>query len=301
MAAAFDINGDPVKIAAMTELRSGIKSRLALLALNFRRRRVVSDVAKIVISITTYRARLDKFSPVLESILRQDIRRDYAVHVHLSRADLDLGIVPADLKRFEASGVRFYVHEENLRSYKKLVYEYGAGAGASIVTADDDIIYPSYWLRRLVESSEKNPGCIVAYRAHYLGLSDTRELVPYSEMMESKAGGRSRKVPCMDLMPTGVSGVLYPYGSLAPICTDRELFLKYAPLADDIWFKISSMMKGTKVVQVDDQNRHFAMVPGSQADSLYQSNVGASRNDEQLKNCFGAYPQLFDILAQSPR
>lgn len=280
--------------------RSDVRGRVAMLLLHFRRHGRVVDAAKVLVSLTTYRARLPKFHLVLESLLRQDCAKDYSVVVHLSLEDLESGTLPSNIASFEGRGVSFVIHPENLRSYKKLVYEYGRSADTLIVTADDDILYPSYWLRRLLGTHDAHPGCVVAYRAHFLLMSGSGGFVPYSEMMGAASADSRRCIPSFDLMPTGVSGVLYPPGSLSDICLDKELFLAYAPSADDIWFKVSSLLKGTPCVQVEPRNRHFAMVPGSQTSSLYQENVGRSQNDVQLAECFRIFPELLQLIQSAP-
>lgn len=277
-------------------LKAGARSVIAAGGLKLRKRRLLNPESDIVITLTTYAARLGRFGLVLESLMRQKIERSYGIVVHLSAEDLPDGRLPPHLEAYRRAGVVFHVHSENLRSYKKLVYEYAKSAERILVTADDDIIYPGYWLRELVRVSGVHPGCIVAYRAHFLSLVGEREFGPYSEMMIAGREDGSRLVPRFDLMPTGVSGVLYPPGSLSPISIDASMYMAYAPTADDIWFKLASLLAATPCVQVQRRNRHFASIPGSQDSALYLQNVGLSRNDAQLAACFELFPALFEMI-----
>lgn len=277
-------------------VRSNAKGYLAVFALGLRPRRPVTNKAKYVVSLTTYAARLNKFHLVLESLIRQDAAVDYSVVVHLSQEDLVGGRIPERLSQYRAFGVCFVLHDENYRSYKKLVYEYGRDGDRVIITADDDIVYPRSWLRRLIDAHHLHPRCVVSYRAHFLELEGEGKLRPYSEMMVSKREDGDRVIPRYDLMPTGVSGVLYPPGSLDVICTKADMYLAYAPTADDIWFKMASLLQHTPCVQVERKNRHFPSVPNSQVGALYRQNVGDRRNDEQLAACFAIFPHLFELI-----
>lgn len=277
-------------------LKANARSVLAVGGLKLRKRRLLNAESDIVITLTTYSARLERFGLVLDSLMRQKIERSYGIVVHLSAEDLPDGQLPPHLEIYRRAGVLFHVHQENVRSYKKLVYEYAKSEGRILVTADDDIIYPGYWLRELVRVSGVHPRCIVAYRAHFLSLDGERKFRPYSEMMIGGHLDGSRLVPRFDLMPTGVSGVLYPPGSLSPISIDASMYMAYAPTADDIWFKIASLLAATPCVQVQRRNRHFASIPGSQDSALYLQNVGLSKNDAQLAACFELFPALFEMI-----
>lgn len=261
----------------------------------------VNAEAKIAITLTTYGARLNGFAHVLDALIRQEFPHEYGVIVHLSNSDVTACTLPASLRRFEQAGVKFVYHEENLRSYKKLVYEYGRERDRVLITADDDVIYPPTWLSSLHKAHINNPSCIVAYRAHQLRPLGQFSFPPYKEMMRDNGGLLSRTNPSFALMPTGVSGVLYPPDSLDPIAVQKDLFLLHAPTGDDIWFKIASLRKGTKCVQVEERNRSFPFVPGSQAaGALHEENIGNSRNDAQLADCFSnfqdAYARLLEEL-----
>lgn len=280
-------------------LHQNLTGYLAMIMMRSRKRRLLVADSSLVVSLTTYGARLRDFHLTLESLVRQDITEPFAVHVHLSAEDLPNGDIPERLKYLAQHGVRFFVHSRNLRSYKKLVYEYMDSGANIVVTADDDVIYPGDWLRRLFQAHLKNPTAVVAFRAHFLKLSTEHAFIPYREMMGIKNSDGSRLIPRFDLMPTGVSGVLYPPASLDPLVRDDATFMKLAPSADDIWFKIASMKRGTRCVQVERKNRAFPFVPHSQSHgALHEENVARGRNDVQLKLCFDAYPELYSLVKE---
>jgi hypothetical protein len=262
--------------------------------------RKLNGSAGVLVSLTTYSKRLDKFGWVLDSLLRQNCETAYSVSVFLSRQDLPNGELPAKLKKYQTHGIRFVLVDENLKSYKKLVYAYKEESNTIIVTADDDIIYPSYWLRELIRRHRQEPECIIAYRAHYLLLDRDLNILPYRQLMELELSDVQRLTPSFNLMPTGVSGVLYPPHSLDPVALDAALFTHFAPNADDVWFKLASLLKHRRCVQVEGRNRHFPFVPGSQADALTIDNVVNYANDVQIEASFGLFQEARKLLALQP-
>lgn len=273
-----------------------LKGWIAIGLMYLRRQNVLDRNSQYNICLTTYSKRLQSFHYVIESLLRQKTRFPYSITVYLSRVDLPEGKITSNLKKFEAMGVGFVIMEENVRSYKKLVYAYSDGEKNIIITADDDVIYPRYWLEKIILRHKQVPNCIVAYRGHMLKLDHEGHFLPYIEMMKAHVPGRFRTTENYNLMPTGISGVLYPPSSLDPIVNNADMFSRYAPSADDIWFKLASLRRGTKCVQVTGRNIHFPFVPGSQSDSLNAINVHKSENDIQLKASFDLFPDVYKLL-----
>jgi hypothetical protein len=117
-------------------------------------------------------------------------------------------------------------------------------------------------------------------------------------MMDRRIDDEKRLVPSLCLMPTGVSGVLYPPHSLDGIATDQQQFMKLSPRADDIWLKIASLKRGTLCVQVEKQNLRFPLIPETQEACLASVNVDSGENDRQLQACFVQYPDLLEKVRQ---
>lgn len=297
-------SGDPM-MSVKTHLRrwrARLQSVAAVSRLRFfravlRRQTDPGDGAEIIVTMTTYHLRFEQAKLAIESILQQEIDVPFAVHLYLSRADLTVlgGDAIRGLDYLVRRGLRVTVVEENLRSYKKLVYALAEYPGKILVTADDDVCYPRSWLRRLLEKSRQFPGAVVCFRGHRLSLDARGSLIRYGDMMRSDVSPLATRAS-FSLMPTGVSGVLYPSGSLADMARDEKRFLELAPTADDVWFKVAAMLRGTQAILVSPRNVHFPHVPGSQDDSLFELNVAGGRNDVQLAACFSAYGEALECL-----
>jgi hypothetical protein len=108
------------------------------------------------------------------------------------------------------------------------------------------------------------------------------------------------------IFPTGVGGILYPPKCLCEEATDKELFMKLAPYADDIWFWAMALINkeyfagaspyiiiengySGKLYDVDTRQRHSG-------NALDNYNVRNNGNDAQLRAVIERYPQIKEIL-----
>jgi len=247
----------------------------------------------LIITLTSYHKRFSTLLYTLKSLDNQKTKQTYEVHVHISLVDLKLK--PQYKQRFKAiegksKVIKFFYYEENIYSYKKYYYTLTDNPDSVIITVDDDVIYPRYWLKKIISAHRKNPNCIVCYRGHYLQVDSEKNFKSYREIMSNQIACLE---PSLKLLPTGVSGVLYPPGSLdLSIALDKSAFMNLAPKSDDFWLKLSSLSNDTPCIRVECYNKHFPHVPFSQLDSLANYNVSqASKgNDEVLKNLFLHYP-----------
>jgi hypothetical protein len=106
-----------------------------------------------------------------------------------------------------------------------------------LATADDDVLYPRHWLTGLL--TEYRPDLVVAYRAKVIadGLYASWPVCTDTE-------------PSVDLLPTGVSGVLYPPRVLEALYARGDEFMLICPRADDFWLHHAAVAAGIPTKQV---------------------------------------------------
>ncbi|PIJ41838.1 hypothetical protein [Tatumella sp. OPLPL6] len=255
----------------------------------------IEDHADIVISLTSFSKRLNLVYLTIESVFRQKCASKYEVHLYLSKLDITSSGLPNSLKRLEDRGLKIFIVDENIKSYKKLFYSSLYNESKPIITIDDDIFYPSYWLNKLLMKAALNPNSVIAYRGHNITFKDSGILNKYSDFIQTPI----KKINGANFMPTGVSGVFYPIGSLKGLNEEQEFFLKLCPNADDIWFKFKTIRNGFDSILVGDKSVHFISIPSSQNFSLRKFNLDESGNDIQLKNALDHFPEVYDILKNS--
>jgi Glycosyl transferase family 2 len=274
------IHGARVRVgSAWTELRLWARRpRIAL--------RGPTDATSVIVSLTSFPARVDRVRPTLWSILAQSRPPDRLVLV-LAEDDFPDRRLPSRITELETLGVELRWVARNIGSYKKLIPILADHSTDLIVTADDDVLYPRNWLADLLEAHRQAPDRIIAHRAYAIAMRAERPL-PYSQWRPADTRTPSRRV-----FPTGRGGILYPPAALPPEVFDVDLALQLCPYADDIWFKAMSLKAGTPVGVVSDTFNNFYETLLSQRNSLSYTNwaiVNAgdvrTRNDYQLEAVF---------------
>lgn len=238
----------------------------------------VSAVAEdIVVSLTTHGDRLSSVHLVIRSILRGSVRPSRLVlwlDDPIRFADL-----PAELLELTNEGleVRLTANFGPHTKYFPMVEDLGPQSTQALVTADDDIIYPTEWLERLRSAWYADPEMVHAYRCHRIRFQDEQSLLPYSTWTPAFP-----TEPSSQLFFTGVSGVLYPPRMVARLREAGTAFSTRAPRADDVWLNFVAFDAGFVARQVGLVPRHFPTVPGSQAVALANANIAGRENDQQI-------------------
>lgn len=230
----------------------------------------------LVVSLTSYPPRFGTLAPTLRGILAQSVRPDATI---LWLADGDADRLPPEVLDLRAKGLE--VREtRDLRSYKKIVPALLAFPEATIVTADDDLHYEGGWLAALVEAAQTappgGPPDVICRRAHRMILRDGQPL-PYREWEWSLR--RPERNPLV--FPTGVTGVLYPPGSLHEEVTCEDLFRDLCPTADDVWLWWMHRLAGATASKIGGRPRLLEW-PGSQEVNLRQANLREPGNDRAI-------------------
>jgi hypothetical protein len=115
--------------------------------------------------------------------------------------------------------------------------------------------------------------------------------VPYSEWPDSDFGDEAS-----DFSLYGVHGAIYPPHLFDEEVFNKDVFLKLAPYADDIWLWIQEKRLGikTKVIRSFNSHRNISVnrieeMDYSQKGTLFFKNVVSGRNDEQLEKLLNYY------------
>ena len=244
----------------------------------------------LVVSLTSYPARMGTLHYALYTLLNQTLKPD-AVILWLAEEEFpggerDLPEKVLSLRR-NGLGIRW---TRNLRSYKKLVPALGAFPESVIATADDDFLYEADWLERLYADYERNERQVMVYahRAHTISLSDKGHLLSYRTW--DHAAWNTPGVSFLNFA-TGGGGSLYPPGALHPEVRNEDLFLELAPHADDVWFWAMAVLNGTRTRVVEN----FLALPThleTGSGGLYAHNVGQGGNDAQLARVLSRFPEI---------
>lgn len=248
---------------------------------------------KLMVSLTSYPARIKVVYLTVESLLNQTFKPDKII-LWLSKSEIEPDTLPSSLTKLQSRGLEIRLVEENIKSYKKLVYAVEQFSDYHIVTCDDDVMFPKWFLEGLYHSYQKYPNCISTYRYRVMSKINARKLSPYIDWPLANRTIPNTDRPSYTIFPNGGCGIWYPPHSLDKRISDR-LFMKLAPNGDDIWFKAMSLLAQTKTVAVRMKNVEFPFTYArkTQAKTLWQTNI--TENDQQLKAVFD-YFNLYDFI-----
>jgi hypothetical protein len=152
---------------------------------------------------------------------------------------------------------------------------------AFIVTADDDMHYPRGWLRRFVDAY-RSPKEVLCQRARRM-LRSGHGYLPYEQWPRIAEDGATGA----EVFFTGVGGVLYPPGALAPQTTDAAQFMQLCPTADDVWLHWMVALGGSTVRFVKPGCGRPSQWLGGQESALWR--INCRRNDDQIAAMIAAY------------
>lgn len=261
--------------------------------------KIVSDASyngnNIIVSLTTFGTRTNTVYKTIISIINQKLRPERII-LWLDENEFSNETLPIPLMKLKEDVEFFEIRFcENLKPHKKYYYSMLNYPANVIVTADDDVYYPSNWLEKLYECYIDNPECVCCINAHRMHIRNDYSIDSYNtwEYLVSDSG------PDICLCPIGVGGVLYPPHILNKEVFDKNYIIENCLNADDLWLKVMSLINGVKIAHVTEYPYTFLAIDNSQNLSLSQSNVLENRNDEQLTRIMGKYgKQVKSILCK---
>lgn len=247
---------------------------------------------KVIVSLTSYGRRVSAVLPyTIISLLRQTYKPD-VILLWLDAEHWDEEHLPKRLKALRKYGLTIR-YCEDIKSYKKLIPTLEMFPEDIIVTYDDDIFYRKNMLERLVREYQKDPHRIYTHRAHRIRFTKEGKLMPYNDWE-----GEITDVAGHGVFPTGVGGCLYKRSLLHTDICRKDLFMRLAPMADDVWFYFMEALHGTARYVLPENG--YVYIP---LDAFYQrfhkgaslasTNCKESRNDTQIRDVMYYY-QLTD-------
>ena len=247
----------------------------------------------IIISLTTYSKRIQTVHKTIVSLLNQSVLVDKII-LWLDETEVKHNELPAALTELESDTfeIRFC---PNYKSYKKLIPTLELYSDATIITFDDDIDYPADQVEKLVQKHFEYPNEIITSFARNIHVKNG-QLLPYSEWLHTFREQVGK--PCLQLLPIGVGGVLYPAGSLHKEVVNVDAFMKLAPHGDDLWFKCMTLLNDRKVISLNrGYNLSPNMIEGTQDVGLWQTvNEGTDSNFTQLNSIIKHYETVRDKI-----
>lgn len=206
----------------------------------------------LIVSLTSYRERFNDLPQTLYSLLNQSLKPDKII-LWLDQESEDFADLPYEITQFIKNGLEIKF-VKNLRSYTKVFYSFKEYSDSILVTADDDIYYPRDWLKKLYISYIAHPEDIHVHKAYRITSENNKlSLLKNIKMFVNEESAR------YDNFIVGYGGVLYPPKCFTPEVFRQDIFFKYSPNADDVWFWFMALVKGRKIRVVKNHIKTFAI------------------------------------------
>ena len=247
----------------------------------------------VVISLTTYSKRINQVHIVVESLFRQTQQANRII-LWLAKEEFSDDTIPLILKKQIDRGLEIK-YCEDIKSYKKLLPVLSLTPDSTIITVDDDYIYPLNFVENLLKIHFRYPQSVCYYTGNRISFDSRGTLKPYVKWKEAK---ELESIPSLLNFSFGAGGVLYPPHTFGSEIFNVEYVKKNIPKADDVWFKAMSLLNNITYVRVPLQESFddkFVLLEDAQDIALYHDNVEKGENDNQLSKVFEDY-KLYDIL-----
>ena len=255
-----------------------------------------TDQMQVVVSMTSFPEAIPYAINAIRSLLRGSVLPDKLV-LYLTYSQFGDSGIPEELKRLSECNAIFEIrdYDRDIRSYRKLIPALSDFPNTIIVTVDDDVWYHRHMLRDLLNLHEQIPDAVLAHRAKRIKCGK-----PYRKWKKYRWYDFVFKKIHRSFvnMQTGVGGVLYPPHSLREDMLDEELFTKYAPSCDDIWFWAAAAMNGFPVIPVPFGHNKPHGLNKPRELQLKRTNFKGriDRNAQALNVIVGLYPDLKYLL-----
>ncbi|KAG4102883.1 nucleotide-diphospho-sugar transferase [Neocallimastix lanati (nom. inval.)] len=256
---------------------------------------------KLIISLTSYPARIKFVKLVLESLVNQFI--PFSVyHIVLVLAIPEFpnkeNDLPVDLMNFihkYPDLIEILWYEKNIISHKKLIPTLNKYPNNPILICDDDIIRKPWWIKMFLEDHLKYPNDII-FGASKQYLTPELKWESYKYLYIKTKAGRLNAVKNIIVNTgkpmNGFGGTLYPKNTF----TDKRffnenLFMKLSPTSDESWqwcFNIIENKTLRQSSKIYDYTKDI--IKDSQVTSLYK--VNDKKYDLILKNIINEFPDL---------
>ena len=241
-----------------------------------------SSGSKIVVSLTSFPARINNVWQVVTCMLNQTLHPDKIV-LWLSKEQFpDPNTIPESLRVLEGEIFKIRIVDGDLRSHKKYYYASLEYADDHIFLIDDDIYYSTTLLENTWIEYLKYENAVICNYGYHIGFNNNGMMKSYNtwERCYHKSNDKN-------LFFGSGGGTLFCPSKMYKDLTNIELSFKLTPTADDIWLNAMARIAKAEIVLL--ANGLILPINNRENSTLHSVNVGMAQNDEQLKNVRNYY------------
>ena len=260
----------------LCEFQLHIRWCLYITRWGFRSTRVTAENS-IVLSMTTYPKRARYAKKAIKSVV---IQNAFFLPIYVFVFEEEYSQVSNELSSLSKYNVLVIPYKQDLRQYLKIIPALEQFKNQSIITFDDDILYPQGWLEGLISAYQANLNVIIGYRGQYIPDQETLSPENYFSLRIYKYPTATVVAPERMLF-TGVGGVLYPPKVFCSLVLSMKLALRLSPGNDDFWLYYNSIHNQASKLFIPDLGSEPLYFLGSQGSALWKSNDAGERKNHQ--------------------
>lgn len=199
----------------------------------------------LIVSLTSFPDRIAKVWITVESILRQTyVPNKIILWLSLEQFPNKEGDLPRRLLEQRERGLDICFVHGDIKSYKKFYYSFVEFPQSKILTIDDDIIFPSFFIKDIVNTLKNHPTSIIAnFGFRYKWDKDKKKLSKVEDSFENITKGKN-------LFFGSGGGTLFQPCFFSSFMSDVEPLMSICPTADDIFLNGLAKLAGIDVVFV---------------------------------------------------
>lgn len=241
----------------------------------------VTGTADVVLSVTSFGMRIETCALAIESIAA-GTERPKKLLLWLEEG-LRGQPLTERIERLVRRGLTVD-YCPDLRSHKKYYFALNEciSEQTPLILIDDDFLYPSWFLKRILASSSAESGAIWCYRAKEMRFDTTGALESYNRWPVANELTSSSR-----LFFTSGGGTYLPLTILKQLHTAGRQFEKTCPQADDVWLNYTASSANICKHLVLETSIDFTPLDVPSEQTLWLTNF-AGGNDEQIQATYDA-------------
>lgn len=201
-----------------------------------------STTLPIIVSLTSFPARINQVWIVIESMLRQQEAPEKVV-LWLSKEQFanELNDLPQELVAQSKRGLDIRFLDGDIRSHKKYYYAFSEFKDKYVLTIDDDLLFPSTFVKDVFECAQRHPNSVIAnFGSKFLWDENIEYIARTNETIHPEETG-------LDLFFGSGGGTLFQPKRILPYLDNIETIWKLCPTADDIYLNAIVRLSGMEV------------------------------------------------------
>jgi len=229
---------------------------------------------KVIVSFTSFPARINNVWQVVECMKRQTYRPAKII-LWLSKDQFSsVECIPQSLRDREGELFEIRLVEGDIRSHKKYYYVFKEYTGSLVFLIDDDIYYPTDIIEKSMKEYLRGESAVVSNYGFLIKYNNLK-ILPYKKWQRMVHYSTSP-----NLFFGSGGGTLIDTSEIHPICTNIDLAVQLTPIADDIWLNAVVRFSNLRVSML--KNGFLLPVYNVNNVKLAEQNLWNNQNDLQL-------------------